>query len=546
MTVYGHAQYNFYYGNIHAHSSYSDGNDDAATSGCSTPFQDFQYAKLSQHFDFLGISEHNHFQAGMHRADYAKGLHDADSANADGTFISMYGMEWGVIGPPGGHAIVYGVNQLIGWDTLTGNVLNYDVYNAKADYNGLFTKIARTPGAFATLAHPASSDYNDLFSTSVNPTWDSAITGCAIRSGPAFSVDTTYNDPSTSTSYEARYKDALKRGYHIGATLDHDNHNTTFGRMAASRTVILANSLTRSNVIDAFLKMRTQASEDWNVKVTFTINGRPLGSNFIDTSNAVISVSVVDPDLENTSSIVVTYGIPGSGTNPTTLISNANSSSLTYTHAVTTGATYYYYVVVTQTDGNKIFTSPIWFNKVSVLPVRLLAFKAKAAGEKINCSWDLATPDDVDHFVLERSNNLTDFHEVATIPVVHNHAVTSYSYADLRSDHAVVYYRLKEAHRNGTFAFSGIVAVEADKTIPEIELSPNPFTDKVFIQHNFKDAEVLTELFNTLGEVVYSRSIKSQNGEIGVNDLGGLPDGLYLIRLSSREGSVVKRVKKNH
>ena len=54
-----------FYGNLHSHTSYSDGNQDSTSSGVSTPAQSWAFAKASQHFDFLGISEHNHNQAGI-------------------------------------------------------------------------------------------------------------------------------------------------------------------------------------------------------------------------------------------------------------------------------------------------------------------------------------------------------------------------------------------------------------------------------------------------------------------------------------------------
>ena len=69
----GPAPYQFYYGNLHAHTGYSDGNQDSVASGRSTPLLSYQFAAASQHFDFLGISEHNHAQAGMRLVDYARG-----------------------------------------------------------------------------------------------------------------------------------------------------------------------------------------------------------------------------------------------------------------------------------------------------------------------------------------------------------------------------------------------------------------------------------------------------------------------------------------
>jgi hypothetical protein len=67
--------------------------------------------------DYLGISEHNHYSStnnpGMHVADFSKGLYQADTANADGSFVCMFGFEWGVISN-GGHVVTYGMPSLVG------------------------------------------------------------------------------------------------------------------------------------------------------------------------------------------------------------------------------------------------------------------------------------------------------------------------------------------------------------------------------------------------------------------------------------------------
>ena len=116
---------NYYFGNLHSHTAYSDGNKDAATSGVSTPSASYAYAKLSQNFDFLGISEHNHYSSannpGMTLALYAPGLSQAAAATTS-TFLALYGMEWGVsTATYSGHVVIYGFNQLIGWETNNYN-----------------------------------------------------------------------------------------------------------------------------------------------------------------------------------------------------------------------------------------------------------------------------------------------------------------------------------------------------------------------------------------------------------------------------------------
>lgn len=348
--------YNYYRGNLHAHTSYSDGSKDCNTSHVCTPAEAYQYAKGSLEFDFLGISEHNHASAGMQLNHYAMGLSDAAQAT-DSSFVALYGMEWGVIST-GGHLLIYGYDSLIGWDTQ-----DYDVYNAQTDYDGLFARLTRHKGAIAMFAHPQSGDYSGLFSNSRNLIIDSCLVGSAVRSGPAFSTNTNYGNPVTST-YISRFNDALKRGYRIAPGIDHDNHYTTFGRHTPARTMVLATSLTPQNLLDAYRKLRFYASDDWNAFVDFSVNGQIMGSEFAHAGQAQIHVQVNDQDNENTQTIKIYYGIAGSGTAPTVLQNVSGTSTLDFgTTSLQNNTTYYFYAEIRQADGDYIWTSPVWFTR---------------------------------------------------------------------------------------------------------------------------------------------------------------------------------------
>jgi hypothetical protein len=343
-------------GNLHAHSSYSDGNQDGAAV---TPLQDFQYAAASLHSDFLGISDHNHSQAGMSLPNYARGLAQADQATT-ASFVALYGMEWGVISG-GGHVVVYGVNQLLGWEPG-----NYDVFVARNDYSSLFREINRRPGAFATLAHPNRSDYSNLAYAAFSPRADSAIVGTVLRSGPATSTNTTYTNPSPG-SYTGTYTTLLSRGYHVGISLDHDNHNTTFLRTTPGRLVVLAPALTKADLLDAMRQRHFYASDDWNAEASFTLNNQPMGTIFTDQTQPSVSVSVSDVDNEAVSSIRVLRGEPGSGVLPVVVASAApGATALTYVDSQTNNTTAYYYAVISQVDGDTIVTSPIWHTRTIV------------------------------------------------------------------------------------------------------------------------------------------------------------------------------------
>jgi hypothetical protein len=79
--------YTPFFGNLHSHSSYSD--------GVQTPADAYAYARLSAPtpLDFLAVTDHNHSGAGMQLSSYDLGMAQAASANSDGDFVAIYGQE---------------------------------------------------------------------------------------------------------------------------------------------------------------------------------------------------------------------------------------------------------------------------------------------------------------------------------------------------------------------------------------------------------------------------------------------------------------------
>lgn len=355
---------NYYYGNLHSHTAYSDGNKDAATSGVSTPSASYAYAKLSLHFDFLGIAEHNHYSSannpGMLLALYSQGLAQAAAATTP-TFLALYGMEWGVsTTAQSGHVVIYGFNQLIGWETVS-SAPNYDIYNDKLDYDGLFRKIANNPNAFCTLAHPSSTDYSNLSNTPYSITRDSAIVGSIFRNGLATDATANYT-AYPATDYSWYYRKLLSMGYHIGISYDHDNHYTNFGRGNAGRLVIMAPSLTSANLTTAMKNMHFYASEDWNCQLDFKINTNIMGDSISGSVKPTINVVHTDLDGELADSIKVWSGVEGSNIYSTVSNVVKSSNTLSFTdNAQVVGTNKYYFIEVVQADGDRIISSPIWY-----------------------------------------------------------------------------------------------------------------------------------------------------------------------------------------
>jgi len=365
--------YNYYFGNLHAHSSYSDGNKDNAAY---TPINDYAYAAQSQGMDFLGISEHNHFSSldnpGNELANYRSGVAQAALFNAaNPNFLALYGMEWGVI-KGGGHVLIYGdgLSELFGWESNVNGTTgpNYDIYVPKSTYlgsEGLFKVVNdfSAKNAFATLAHPNSSDFDNLANIPYDPAADDAISGTAVESGPSTSTNTTYSNPGASMFYLWYYQKLLSKGYHLGPTIDHDNHNTTFGRHTAARTAVLAPSLTQSEIIKSVRDMHFYATEDMDAKVDFTINTKIMGSIFEDRNAPSINVSLTDPTNNTSNALIrVMYGQPGTGVFPVVIDSVYGSSLSFVDNNLANNATGYYYIDITN-GSSRIVTSPIWYTR---------------------------------------------------------------------------------------------------------------------------------------------------------------------------------------
>ena len=546
----GICQYNFYFGNLHSHSSYSDGNKDSTTSGYYYPGDNYNYVKGSYHMDFLGISEHNHYSSshnpGMHRIDYAKGLYQADTANKEGIFVCMYGMEYGVISS-GGHVVTYGVPLLVGWELGSGawgSSNNYDIYNSKYDYAGLWSIVNSYPTAFCTLAHPQSGDYTNLAGAAAySASADSAIAGTAIRNGLANSTTTNYSDPTPATSYEWNYLATLAKGYHLGPTMDQDNHYSTFGRVNKIRTVVLASALKRDSIMAAYKAMRFYASEDWNAQVTFTVNGNYMGSDFSTNSNSSIFVSVTDPDApgtpgDNIDSIQIFYGSPGSGINATRLVYNTGSTTLSYTHPTIQTNQYYYFAKIRQVDGDIIWTAPVWVYRSAVaLPTTLKSFDGHRVNKQIDLTWTTAQEVNNDHFEIERALDGVNYQMIGRVDSkLHSTSLPSdYIFADLNPVNGINFYRLKQVNADGKFNYSDIIAVKFDNpVISIITINPNPVEKILRIVCNANEPTAVNcNLYNSDGRLVKNIATNFAAGTNTISaDVTALASGTYFIVLN--------------
>jgi hypothetical protein len=359
-------EFNYYFGNLHSHSGYSDGNKEDVSV---TPAQDYAFAKDAQCMDFLGIAEHNHFSSpgnpGMLLANYHLGLQQANTfTNNNPGFLALYGMEYGVISN-GGHVVVYGIDSLLGWETLSGSA-NYDIYVGKYDYSGsagLFSTINRfkQTKAFGYMAHPEDNDYGNLLNTQFRPIADSAIIGSALENGPAFSDEVNYHDYPSTMSYLQYYKGLLAKGYHIGPIIDHDNHYFTFGRTARSRLVVLSPSLDKNDFMTAMRARNFYASHSCSAMLDFKVSGADMGKAMEHADEPAIVVSIEDASSSQQPAIRIYKGTNDG--NMASIVATGSGNTLSYTdNDLVDGASAYYFTDIS-IGNSRTISSPVWYHR---------------------------------------------------------------------------------------------------------------------------------------------------------------------------------------
>lgn len=523
--------YSYYFGNFHSHTGYSDGNKDGNSP---TPTEAYNFAKTATGMDFLGVSEHNHTAAGGSLSNYQSGIIKANTFNStNNNFLALLGMEWGTISG-GGHVLVYGdgFDHLIGWEPN-----EYTVYVAKSDYtgaDGLFKVINDYSGnsALAILAHPSTADFNNLTSAAYSSSVDDALVGVALETGPAFSTNTTYSNPGSSMSFLSYYQKLLAKGYRVGPVVDHDNHYTTFGKTTYSRTAVIASSLTRTGIIEAMRSMRFYATQDYDAKVEFTINGRMMGADFRDRYAPVVSVQISDVahavDLPNTI-IKLMYGTPGSNVTAAKLVqSTGNNFTYTNTSQLNNTSVYYYLDITIGT--RRIITAPIWYNRDdnTALPVKLSSFSVNRINSKVKLRWVTEQEINSSHFIIERSYNGVKWDSIFYMPASGNSLYTiSYEAYDNSPNEGNNFYRLRQVDLDGKVEYSSIKKVFFVDP-GSITVYPNPASDQVEIRFSkMITSNRKIQVVDTQGKVL--RSIESSSSDLQVN-IANLASGEYFVR----------------
>ena len=170
---------------------------------------------------------------------------------------------------------------------------------------------------------------------------------------------------------------------------------------------------------------------------------------------------------------------------------------------------------------------------LSVLPVRLVSFTAKAAEQKGDLQWRIADANGFSHFEVERSVDARNFEKVGRVDF--SQMRQNYNYVDDALHMVIAYYRLKMVDLDGTWAYSRTEFVKFVRDANSLGGYPNPFTNSLTISSPILQK---AKLLDVKGTTVAEFSL--QHGENHLNE-SKLTSGTYLIR--TENGETIKVVK---
>lgn len=283
--------------------------------------------------------------------------------------------------------------------------------------------------------------------------------------------------------------------------------------------------------------MHFYGSDDWNVKVNFTINGQIMGSVLSHSGTAAISVSVTDPDLESTSNITIYYGIPGSGINASVLTSTTSSNILNYNHLLANNTSYYYYLKITQADGDLIYTSPIWYKRNDLISQYPPNSEFNSIGTFTNCVetysfTDMSTNTPTSWFwnlpgAIPSTSTLQNPIVTYTANGIENITLIATNAA---GSSAVITH---------TVFVDKCVGIE-DLTIEQLSIYPNPANTSININLGTIIDKIDIKLIDMLGKEIMFTSFQGPKTEI---NLKGISEGVYYLKLSdSNQHTVIKKL----
>ena len=358
----GEATFQRYFGQLHSHTQYSDGAGSLESA--------LDYVKnlpKSANVDFVAFTDHSNYFDKSGAANPEGALYDMTKAteysqqtwksykdavaafnteNA-GSMVAIAGFEMTWSGGPG-HINTFNTPGIVSRNNTTLNNKTKD-----AGLQAYYKLLSQTEGAnsISQFNHPGTTFGNFIDFGYWNAVVDTRMYMVEVGNGEGQIGAGGYYP-----SYE-QYIMALDKGWHVAPTNNQDNHKGRWGNANDARDVILTDDFTEDGIYAALRARRMYATEDKNLDLDYTVNGNMMGSIIDVPEKLNFEISFNDPD--RTDSIAKVELVVNSGKVAYTWDSAADLAKGSVSVELAPEYTYYF-VRVTEGDGDLAVTAPVW------------------------------------------------------------------------------------------------------------------------------------------------------------------------------------------
>lgn len=385
--------WNLYFGQLHAHTDISN--------GAGSVEEAFQYASQVDGLDFFAVTDHSDSfdNADMGAidadgadisADWAAGKQAAASVTGE-DFVGLFGFE--MTWPEDkqlGHISTFNTP---GWQTRD----QADFENVPTALENYYKALTSVPGSVSQFNHPDTVHGDFERFDHYSPQYDAVVSLLEVA-GEDGVVDCEYYDL------------ALDKGWHVAPTNNQNNHNGQWGDASEARTVVLAKSLTEEALYAAMKDRRVYATQDSDLAIYYELNGTVMGSIIPKSESAAVTVFLSDPTDEAIGNVeVVTDG-------GAVLVSEYVETPSQVLELPASGGHSYYYLRITQPDGDVAVTAPVWMDGYDDIGIESFTSDTltPARDEEIGLTVTLFNDEPVD-FIVESLSLYADETLVSTV-----------------------------------------------------------------------------------------------------------------------------------
>lgn len=359
----GEATFQRYFGQLHSHTQYSDGAGSLESA--------LAYVKAlpdNANVDFVAFTDHSNYFDSKNNPNVEAALYDTslvkdsdpshswatykntvaafNAANA-GKMVAIAGFEMTWSGGPG-HINTFNTPGIVSRNNTTLNNKTKD-----AGLQAYYKLLSQTEGAnsISQFNHPGTTFGNFIDFGYWDAVVDTRMYMVEVGNGEGQIGAGGYYP-----SYE-QYIMALDKGWHVAPTNNQDNHKGRWGNANDARDVILTDDFTEDGIYAALRARRMYATEDKNLELDYTVNGNMMGSIIDVPEKLNFEISFNDPD--RTDSIAKVELVVNSGKVAYTWNSAADLAKGSVSVELDPEYTYYF-VRVTEGDGDLAVTAPVW------------------------------------------------------------------------------------------------------------------------------------------------------------------------------------------